>query len=166
MDSDDDWDIVQAKVEITGKQSDMLESVGDGPDKLDNEGEDPDIEDTTMAVIVPTNIDSTPHTKIYDSGASCHISPYKDNFTPYTPLSTLLYFNTASQHKLSAIGMVTLVVQMLNHSCKSMLTLIRTLYVPAITYTLISLEALDKEGYQTHIRNGCLRITSVKVQWP
>ena len=85
LDSDDDWDVVQAKVEITGKQSDMLESVGDGPDKLNNEGEDPDIEDTTMAVIVPTNIDSTPRTKIYDSGASRHISPYKDNSTSYMP---------------------------------------------------------------------------------
>ena len=36
---DNNWDVIQAKVEITGKQSDMLESVEDGPNELDNEGE-------------------------------------------------------------------------------------------------------------------------------
>ena len=67
----------------------------------------------------------------------------------YMPLSTPLYFNAASQHKFSAIGMGTLIIQMLNHGRESTLTLICTLYAPAITYTLISLGALDKEGYQT-----------------
>jgi hypothetical protein len=161
LDLDDDWDDVQAKVESTGEQSDELESVGDGPDKLDNEGEDHNIEETTTAIIMPTNADCTPRTEIYDSGASRHISLYKDDFTLYTPLSTPLYFNAASQHKFSAIGMGTLVVQTPNHGHESMLALLRALYAPSITNTLISLGALDEEGYQTHIGNGCLRITSL-----
>ena len=159
-DSEDNWDNVQADVESIGEQSNKLESIGDGPDMLDNEGEDPDIKETTAAIIAPANVDSTPHTKVYDLGASRHISPYKDDFTLYTPLSTPLYFNAASQHKFPAIGMGTLVIQMPNHSCKSTLALLCALYAPSVTNTLVSLGALDKEGYQTHIRNGRLRITS------
>jgi hypothetical protein len=71
-----------------------------------------------------------------------------------------LYFNAASQHKFSAIGMGTLIVQTPNHGCESTLALLRTLYAPSITNTLVSLGALDEEGYQTHIGNGCLCITS------
>jgi hypothetical protein len=160
LDSDDDWDDVQAKVESTGEQSDELESIGDGPNELDNEGEDHDIEETTAAIITPTDMDCTPRTEIYNSGASRHISPYKDDFTSYTPLSTPLYFNAASQHKFSAIGMGTLIVQTPNRGCKSTLALLCALYVPSVTNTLISLRALYEEGYQTHIRNGRLRITS------
>jgi hypothetical protein len=161
LDSDDDWDDVQAKVESTGEQSDELESIEDGPDELDNEGEDHDIEETAVAVIAPADMDCTPRTKIYDSGASRHISPYKDDFTSYTPLSTPLYFNAASQHKFSAIGMGTLIVQTLNCGRESTLALLHALYAPSITNTLISLGALDEEGYQTHIGNGCLHITSL-----
>jgi hypothetical protein len=160
LDLDNNWDNVQAKVESTGEQSDELESIGDGPDKLDNEGEDHDIEETTAAIIMPTDADCTPRTEIYDSGASRHISPYKDDFMSYMPLSTPLYFNTASQHKFSAIGMGTLVVQTPNRSCESTLTLLHALYAPSVTNTLVSLRALDEKGYQTHIGNRCLRITS------
>ena len=42
-----------------------------------------------------------------------------------------------------------------------MLALLHTLYMPSVTNTLISLRALDEEGYQTHIGNGRLRITSL-----
>jgi len=160
LDSEDDWDNVQADIESIGEQSDKLESIGDGPNMLDNEGEDPDIKETTAAVIVPTNADSTPRTEVYNLGASRYISPYKDNFTSYTPLSTLLYFNAASQHKFPAIGMGTLVIQTLNYGCKSTLALLHALYMPSVTNTLVSLRALDEEGYQTYIRNGCLCITS------
>ena len=75
-------------------------------------------------------------------------------------MSTLLYFNAASQHKFPAIGMGTLVVQTPNHSHKSTLTLLRALYAPSVTNTLVSLRALDKEGFMTLIGNGHLRITS------
>jgi len=161
-DSEDDWDDIQADVESIGEQSDELESIGDGPDVLDNEGEDPDIEETAAAVIAPADADSTPRTEVYDSGASCHISPYKDDFTSYTPLSTPLYFNATSQHKFPAIGMGTLVVQTLNHGRESTLALLCALYAPSVTNTLVSLGALDEEGFMTLIGNGRLRITSLR----
>ena len=159
-DSDDDWDDIHTKVESIGDQSNKLESLGEHPNKLDNEGEDLDIEETATAIIAPIDADRTPCTEVYDLGSSCHISPYKDNFTLYTPLSTLLYFNTASQHKFPAISTGTLVVHMLNSSRKSSLALLCALYAPQVSYTLVSLGALDKEGFMTLIGNGHLHITS------
>ena len=44
---------------------------------------------------------------------------------------------------------------------KSLLALLHALYVPSVTNTLVSLRTLDEKGYQTHIGNGCLRITSL-----
>ena len=133
-DLDNNWDNIQAKIESTGEQSDELESIRDGPDKLDNEGEESDIEETTAAIIAPADMDGTPHTKVYNLEASHHISPYKDDFMLYMPLSTPLYFNATSQHKFPAIGMGTLIVQTLNHGHESLLTLLRTLYVPSVVF--------------------------------
>jgi len=169
-DLDDDWDDVHAEVESIGDQSDKLESLGERPNKLENEGEDPDkldnegedldIEETAAAVIAPIDADGTPRTEVYDSGSSRHISPYKDDFTSYTPLSTPLYFNAASQHKFPAISTGTLVVCTPNSGRESSLALLRALYVPQVSYTLVSLGALDEEGFMTLIGNGRLRITS------
>ena len=122
LDLDNDWDNIYTEVESIGDQSDKLESLGECPDKLDNKGEDPNkldnegedlnIEETTVAVITLIDADGTPCTEVYDLGSLHHISPYKDNFMLYMPLSTPLYFNAASQHKFPAIGTGTLVVCM------------------------------------------------------
>ena len=47
-----------------------------------------------------------------------------------------------------------------NSGHESSLTLLHALYAPQVSYTLMSLGALDKEGFMTLIGNGCLRITS------
>ena len=103
-DSDDKWEDFHAEIESMGEQS----------DKLDSEGEelDSDIEKTATAIIAPIDADtsSTTCTKVYNLDASRHICPYKDDFSSYTLLSLLLYFNAASQHKFPAIGMGTLVL--------------------------------------------------------
>jgi hypothetical protein len=56
--------------------------------------------------------------------------------------------------------MGTLVVCMLNNANESELILHNVLHMPSISYTLVSLEALDEEEYMSHISGGCLWITS------
>jgi hypothetical protein len=56
--------------------------------------------------------------------------------------------------------MGTLVVCAPNNAHESELVLHNVLHAPSIGYTLVSLGALDKEGYTSHISGGCLRITS------
>ena len=47
-----------------------------------------------------------------------------------------------------------------NGGTKSELTLRNTLHMPSITYTLVSLRALDEEGYHAHIGDSHLEIVS------
>ena len=62
-----------------------------GPaDWLHNDWEDPLFEEEKAhAVITPVEQDGAPRVDLYDSGATRHISPYKPDFTSYTPLSHL-----------------------------------------------------------------------------
>jgi hypothetical protein len=127
----------------------------------DIEGEDWHTEDTAMAIISPNKVDTTPHVELYDSGASRHIGPYKADFMSYTTLSPPLYLNTANQHKFPAIGKGTLVVKTPVNGCESILSLYNVLYVPSVSYMLVSLGTLDEEGYSSHIRDGHLQLISL-----
>ena len=126
----------------------------------DIEGEDWYCNDTAAAAITPDKTDTAPRAKLYDSGASRHISPYKADFISFTPLSPPLYLNAANQHKFPAIGMGTLVIKAPIYRRKSVLTLYDALYAPSVGYTLVSLGALDEEGYTSHIGGRHLRLTS------
>ena len=132
-------------------------------DNLEKEGEEWMLkEEVAGAVITPVEEDSTPHIKLYDSGATQHISPYKTDFTSYSPLSPPIFLNAANQQQFQAVGTGTLVVQVPNKGTKSELVLHGTLHVPSIGYTLVSLGVLDEEGYRAHIGAGHLELVSPK----
>jgi hypothetical protein len=132
-----------------------LESMMGHSNWLDSESEETDIEGTAAAAITPIEVDTTPHVELYDSGTSRHISPYKADFSSYTPLSQPCYLNATNQNCFPAIGMGTLVVHAPNNAHKSKLVLYNVLHVPSIGYTLVSLRALDEKGYMSHISGGC-----------
>jgi gag-polypeptide of LTR copia-type/Zinc knuckle len=128
---------------------------------MDKEGEDTaDEGEMASAVITPMEEDLSPHTELYDSSATCHISPYKADFTSYKALSPPAYLNTANQQRFPAIGKGNLVIQVPNNGTEHTLTLCNTLHAPTVAYTLMSIGALDEEGYTTHIKDSCLEIIS------
>jgi GAG-pre-integrase domain len=128
---------------------------------MDKEGEDTaDEGETAGAVITPMEEDLSPHTELYDSGATCHISPYKADFTSYKALSPPAYLNTANQQRFPTIGEGNLVIRVPNNGTEHTLTLRNALHAPAVAYTLMSIGALDEEGYTAHIKDGCLEIIS------
>lgn len=112
------------------------------------------------AVITPADNDNRIRTELYDSGATRHISPYKSDFVSYSPLAPPVFLNTANQQRFPAIGCGTLVVQVPNGGAESELTLHGALHAPSVSYTLVSIAALDEEGYHTHIGAGYLDLTS------
>ena len=137
-----------------------LEGSNEHLDWPDNEGEDWHTKDTATAVITPIKVDTTPCIKLYNSGALQHISLYKADFISYATLSLPLYLNAANQHKFPTIGMGTLVIKTPVNGCKSVLSLYNVLYALSVSYTLVSLGALDKERYKSHIRDGQLWLIS------
>ena len=57
-------------------------------------------------------------------------------------------------------GLTATVVQVPNGGTESELTLHGALHAPSVTYTLVSIASLDKEGYHAHIGAGHLDLTS------
>ncbi len=108
--------------------------------------------------IMPVSDDRGEHIELYDSGATCHISPYKSNFALYTVLDPPVYLNTANQQRFPAVGMGTLAIHAPNGGTTSPITLTDVLHMPAIGYTLVSLGALDKKGYRTSIGGRNLKL--------
>ena len=129
-------------------------------DDLEKEGEEWMPEEVVAAVITPVEEDSTPRVELYDSGATRHISPYKSDFTSYSPLSPPVFLNAANQQRFQAIGAGTLVVRVPNEGTESELVLHGTLHAPSVGYTLVSLGVLDEEGYRAHIGAGHLELVS------
>jgi hypothetical protein len=67
-------------------------------------------EEWIRAAIAPTDKDSHLYVKLYDSGATRHISPYRSDFSSYSPLIPPIFLNTTNQQHFPAIGSGTLVV--------------------------------------------------------
>ena len=111
-----------------------------------------------MAAIAPAIEDHGEHIKLYDSGAMCHISPYKSDFSNYSLLDPPIFLNAANQQKFPAIGVGSLAIQVPNSSAESTLTLANVLHSPAVGYTLVSLGMLDKKGYCASIGGGNLKL--------
>ena len=122
----------------------------DESDWLVEEGEE------IAAAIAPTIKDRGERIELYDSGTTCHILPYKSDFSNYSLLNPPVFLNAANQQKFPAIGVGDLAIQVPNGSTESTLTLANVLHMPAIGYTLVSLGALDKKGYCASISGGNL----------
>ena len=71
-----------------------------------------------------------------------------------------LYLNATNQQRFPMIRCGTLVVHVPNGEEETQLTLHATLHTPSISYTLVSLGALDEEGYHTHIGARHMELTS------
>jgi len=118
-------------------------------------------EEEACAVIIPaTDKDSSTRTELYNSGATWHISPYKSDFSSYTPLSPPIFLNTANQQHFPTIGTGTVTIRVPNKGTESELALHNVLHALSVTCTLVSLRTLDEKGYHTHIGAGCLELVS------
>ena len=115
-------------------------------------------EEMAAAVVRPLLEDRSERVELYDSGATRHISPYKSDFSTYTTLDPPVFLNAANQQRFPAIGVGSLSINAPNGNCRSPLTLPNVLHAPAVGYTLVSLGALDKQGYRASIGSGHLEL--------
>ncbi|EIW64132.1 uncharacterized protein TRAVEDRAFT_84569, partial [Trametes versicolor FP-101664 SS1] len=61
--------------------------------------------------------------EVYDSGATRHISPYRDTFISFTELDPPLPINTADGHSFSAVGEGSVRVEVPNGDSQTAVTL-------------------------------------------
>ena len=145
---------------LLGIPDDAWHSEGEESSGFGLEPEETDV----GAVLTPAEEDHDTHihTELYDLGTTHHISLYRTDFISYTPLTPPIYLNAVNQQRFPMIRCSTLVVHVLNGEEETQLTLHAALHVPAISYTLVSLGALDEEGYHTHIGAGHMELTSLQ----
>jgi hypothetical protein len=82
--------------------------------------------------------DALEHLEVYDSGATCHMSPYIDAFTDFEFI-TPKPICAANNEIFEAIGKGNVQVQIPNGDTFTSATLHDVLYAPNIAFTLISL---------------------------
>ena len=112
--------------------------------------------ETAVAVITPPSDGKSKQVKLYDSGATRHISPYQSDFSTYIKLNPPVFLNAANQQRFPEIGTGTLVIRAPNSDAQSSIILHGVLHAPVVRYTLVSLGALDRKGYCASLSSGHL----------
>ena len=113
-----------------------------------------------QAIITAVKEVKSARVELYDSGMTQHLSPYRDDFTTYWTLESLLYLNAANKQQFPAVGTGSMVIHVPLRAASLEITLENVLYTPAVGYTLVSLGVLDSLGYHMSIDTGELEITS------
>jgi hypothetical protein len=93
--------------------------------------------------------------KVYDSGASQHISPYCEQFVNFRDCPRQI-ISTTNKQEIEAIGMGDLIIEVPRSGEVLKVRLTNVLYALLISYTLISLGQVDYAGYSTIIMEGIL----------
>ncbi len=89
--------------------------------------------------------------ELYDSGASRHISPYRDDFADYVEIAPR-EFSAANEQKFHAVGQGEVTIDVPNGADTTHLTLTEVLYSPEVGYTLVSVVGWMKLVLRCHLR--------------
>ena len=106
---------------------------------------------------IAANGDPLERLEVYDSGATCHMSPYIDAFIDFEFI-TPKPICAANNQIFQAVGKGDMQVKIPNGDSFTSATLHDVLYAPDIAFTLISLTHVDKAGYSTLIEGGELHL--------
>jgi Reverse transcriptase (RNA-dependent DNA polymerase)/gag-polypeptide of LTR copia-type len=120
---------------------------------------DGDAYTTTFEYAMLVDEGGTQKTKVelYDSGASCHMSPFHDdfiNFVPIVPKS----ITAADQRSFQAIGKGDVCIEVPNGETPTRIMLKDVLYAPSMALTLVSISRIAAAGYTTVFRDTSCRI--------
>ena len=109
--------------------------------------------EAVAAVLTEIAPSAGPRIELYDSGATQHLSPYRDQFTSYQDIPPRP-FTAANQQSFDATGTGDMVIEVPDGVDISKLALTEVLYSPEVGYTLISVGRLDDAGYTATFGQG------------
>ena len=111
--------------------------------------------DAAMLVNVEGNVEGI-QTELYDSGASCHMSPYRDHFENYVPIAPKS-ITAADKRYFQAIGKGDLQIKIPNGPSTTTILLKDVLHCPDMGLTLVSIGKITNAGYKVIFRgNTCM----------
>ena len=112
--------------------------------------------DAAMLVNVKGSVEGI-QTELYDSGASRHMSPYRDHFEGYTPI-VLKSITAADKHYFQAIGKGNLCIKIPNGSRTMTVLLKDVLHCPDMGLTLVSIGKITSTGYKVMFQGPTCKI--------
>jgi hypothetical protein len=116
--------------------------------------EDPgNLEIAAAFISADDNTVNTPHTEVYDSGCTSHISPYRKDFENFVEIPPKP-FRAANKQDFQAVGKGEMVIDIPNGADISQLRLTEVLYSPEVGYTLVSIGRLDDSGFSATFGGG------------
>ena len=95
---------------------------------------------------------------VFDSGASVHISPYRERFTRFRELNPARAITAANGEQFLATGEGDVEIRVPNGGTTQLLTLRDVLYSPAVAFALVSIKRADEGGFTTIFEHGECRI--------
>jgi len=139
----------------------------DGPDGLDvppTSVKPTDINAAHVAQPEPSAHSHTP--ELYNSGATCHMTPLKDTLTNYQAIPPRL-IGAENQHTFYAIGRGDLMILVPNGNTNSRILLRDVLHTPDVVLTLISIRCISEKGYSILFKEEkCHHGQVPQVGWP
>jgi hypothetical protein len=105
------------------------------------------------AFVVAESVQAAGTAELYDSGCTNHISPYRNQFENFQPI-TPRHFRAANKQTFSTTGKGELVVDVPNGSGETQLRLHDVLYSAEVGYTLVSVGRLDEAGFTVMFGGG------------
>lgn len=100
---------------------------------------------------------TTTRTKVFDSGATTHISPYCDEFSVFKTIPPHP-LHAANKQAFNVVRKGEVMLSLPNGITSSQLHLNKVLYSPKAGYTLVSISQLDDAGFLTTFTNGTCTI--------
>ncbi|OBZ69824.1 Retrovirus-related Pol polyprotein from transposon TNT 1-94 [Grifola frondosa] len=101
--------------------------------------------------------------EVFDSGASRHISPYRNAFITFESISPRPV-SAADGRKFDAVGKGKISVEIPCGDEVRTITLDNVLYAPDLAFCLISISCLDEAGYSVTFEKGVCRINDRKTR--
>ncbi|GBE88951.1 Retrovirus-related Pol polyprotein from transposon TNT 1-94 [Sparassis crispa] len=111
--------------------------------------------DSTALAAKPSEV----KVEVYDSGATRHMSPYRDAFVTFKAIG-LKPITAADGRKFHATGEGTMRIEIPNGDQSTTVMLEDVLYAPEIAFALIPIARADTAGYSTTFENGECRLYS------
>ena len=96
---------------------------------------------------------SSSQVNLYDSGTTCHISPYRKHFENLVDIPNKS-FTTMNCQKFVATGVGNMIIKVPNRYNISHLRLTEVLFSPEVRYTLVSIGCLDELRLSTTFAEG------------
>lgn len=121
---------------------------------LESEGDDPAL--LSAAALVPDAATAAANQPVdlYDSGATHHMSPYRDDFTSFREMPAKS-MSAANQQQFHATGVGEMIIPVPNPpQDATRIRLMDVLYTPALGFNLVSIGRIDDAGYTATFAAG------------